>query len=97
MARKALKIENTAYLHFILQLKRAGSFPACVLACVPVSTKLEYYYHCGVRKNIGLVIWTYFLPGVKVWNNHSLSCWLLIVKPIALQIATIQIDERYML
>jgi hypothetical protein len=41
-------------------------------ACVPVSTNFKYYYHCGVGKKIGLVIWTAFLSAVKVCNNQSL-------------------------
>ncbi len=41
-------------------------------ACLPVSTNFKYYYHCGVGKKIGLVIWTDFLSGVKVCNNPSL-------------------------
>jgi hypothetical protein len=41
-------------------------------ACLPVSTNFKYYCYCGVGKKIGLVIWTDFLSGVKVCNNHSL-------------------------
>jgi hypothetical protein len=41
-------------------------------ACLPVSINFKYYYHCGVGKKIGLVIWTYFLSAVKVCNNESL-------------------------
>jgi hypothetical protein len=46
--------------------------PACLPACLAVSTNFKYYYHCRVGKKIGLVIWTEFLPEVKVCNNHSL-------------------------
>ncbi len=53
-------------------LERARSFPAWVPACVSVSINFKYCYRCGVGKNIGLAIWTDFLPAVKVCNNHSL-------------------------
>jgi hypothetical protein len=86
-----LKLNSTSLIHSILTYNELDhSLPACL----PVSINFKYYYHCGVGKKIGLVIWKDFLSAAKVCNNKSLSvvgCWL------SSQFQLIQIDERPML
>jgi hypothetical protein len=60
----------------------ARSFPACLPACVPVSTNFKYdYYTAGLQKRLGSVIWKDFLSAVKVCN---IRFELLVVKPISI-------------